>query len=74
MMSILSLSLWVLAGSALAMASAILLVVSTFVRKGKRVSLVNLRVKWDAEINLRVLMAPSLRESGLCPWKIEGLE
>ena len=47
--------------SVLTRASAIWLVVSTFVCKGKSFSLVNLSETWDVEFNFKDLRAPSLK-------------
>ena len=69
LMSTVSLSLWVLTGNVLTRASEMQLVVSTFVRKGKRFSLVNLLETWDVVFNLRVLRAPSLMREDSVPGK-----
>ena len=62
-------SLWVLADIVLTRVSAIWLVVSTFVSKVKRFSLVKLHETLDMIFNLRVLRAPSLKRVDSVPGK-----
>jgi len=62
------LSLWVLDGSEVTRASANLSVVSTFVRKGRRISLLNFCGPW-CEFHVDVLEGSILEEQGLCPCK-----
>ena len=55
------LSLWVLAGNMVTRASANLSVVSTFVRMGRRLSLVNFWKPWREVFMLRALRVPTWR-------------